>query len=125
MNQLANSLPVLAVSFLLELAALAAFGYWGWHSTEGPLRFILAIGLPVLLAVVWGVFGVTGDSRGDGTAPVPVPGWVRLVIEFGILYGAGVALIVAQQPALGGIYLVILLVQNIIGYGRVVWLLGH
>ena len=125
MNQLANSLPVLAVSFLLELAALAAFGYWGWRSTEGPLRFILAIGLPVLLAVVWGVFGVTGDSRGDGTAPVPVPGWVRLVIEFGILYGAGVALIVAQQPSLGAVYLVVLLAQNVIGYERVVWLLGH
>jgi hypothetical protein len=125
MSQLANSMPVLAVRFLLELAALVAFGYWGWHSSEGPLRFVLAIGLPLLLAVVWGVFGVTGDSRGDGTAPVPVAGWVRLVIEFGILYGAGVALIVARQPVLGAVYLLVLLAQNIIGYERVVWLLGH
>ena len=56
---------------------------------------------------------------------MPVAGWVRLVIEFGILYGAGVALIVARQPALGVVYLLVLLAQNIIGYERVVWLLGH
>jgi hypothetical protein len=125
MSQITYSVPVLAVRFLLELAALVAFGYWGWHATDGPLRFILAIELPLLLAVIWGVFGVTGDTRGNGTAPVPVAGWVRLVIELGILHGAGVALIVAGLPVPGVVYLVVLIVQNVIAYERVIWLLGH
>ncbi len=47
----------LGVRFLLELAALAAFGYWGaTMRASGALRVVLAIGLPLAVAVLWGLF---------------------------------------------------------------------
>lgn len=45
----------LALSFLLELAALAALAAWGWHvTTAQPGRLLLAVGAPLLGAVIWG-----------------------------------------------------------------------
>jgi hypothetical protein len=44
-------------AFLLELAMLAAFGYWGFHGEKSLLtKWLLGIGLPVLTAVIWGIF---------------------------------------------------------------------
>jgi hypothetical protein len=46
-----------ALAFLLELAMLAAFGYWGFYGDKSLLaKWILGIGLPVLTAVVWGMY---------------------------------------------------------------------
>jgi hypothetical protein len=45
------------LAFLLELAMLAAFGYWGFYGDKGlAAKWILGIGLPVLTAVIWGMF---------------------------------------------------------------------
>jgi hypothetical protein len=44
----------LAIRFLLELSALLAMGVWGWRQSEGWLRFVLALGIPIIVAVVWG-----------------------------------------------------------------------
>ena len=47
----------LAVRFLvLELGALAIAAYWGYESAEGVLRWVLAIGAPLLVAAAWGLF---------------------------------------------------------------------
>lgn len=47
----------LALRFVLELALLAAFGYWGFK-TGGrlPARWLLGIGVPLLAAMIWGMF---------------------------------------------------------------------
>jgi hypothetical protein len=64
----------LAVRFLLEIAGLIAIGYWGWHQGEGFLSIILAIGLPVIAAVLWGTFAVLEDpSRSCHFTPYTVP----------------------------------------------------
>lgn len=68
----------LAFRFLLELAGLAAFAYWGWQTGEGWLRWLLALGAPLLAAAIWGVFRLPNDP---GRAPVAVSGRVRLAIE--------------------------------------------
>jgi len=74
-----SSHPInLALRFLLELAALAAVAVWGWRTGDGWLRYALAIGLPLVLAVVWAVFRVPNDP---GPAPVATPGVARLIIE--------------------------------------------
>lgn len=47
----------LALAFFLELCLLAAFGYWGFQVRQGLfVRILTGIGLPVLVAVLWGVF---------------------------------------------------------------------
>ena len=71
----------LMLRFLLELAVLVASGIWGWNQFDGWLRFVVAIGIPIVLAAIWGVFAVPNDPSRSGKAPVPVPGWFRLIIE--------------------------------------------
>lgn len=47
----------LALAFFIELAMLIAIGYWGFQLKQGLfLRILAGIGLPVLVAVAWGVF---------------------------------------------------------------------
>jgi hypothetical protein len=62
----------LAVRFLLELAALYAFGRWGWNQRADFMRYVLMIGLPLIAATLWGVFRVPGDASANGNAPVAV-----------------------------------------------------
>jgi hypothetical protein len=46
----------LALAFLLELALLAAVGYWGFQVGQNTLlKFVLGLGAPFLVAVFWGV----------------------------------------------------------------------
>jgi hypothetical protein len=113
----------LAVRFLLELAALAALGYWGWTLHEGLLRVVLAIGLPLGAAVLWGTLAVPGDPSRSGRAPVPVPGIVRLALEL-ILFGlAAWALYDAGQPALGTILAAVVVLHYAVSHDRMAWLL--
>jgi uncharacterized protein DUF2568 len=53
----------LALKFLLELAALAAFGLWGASIASGPLAVLLAITLPVAVAAGWGTFAAPRARR--------------------------------------------------------------
>jgi hypothetical protein len=113
----------LGVRFILELAALAAMAYWGWQQSDGILRFVLAIGVPILAAVLWGTFAVPGDRSRSGRAPVPMPGIIRLALElafFGFavwaLYDAG---LVISSIGTG----VIVIIHYAVSYERIGWLL--
>ena len=47
----------LALAFLLELCALAAFAWWGYQTGQGTLaKIALAVGAPLVVAVFWGLF---------------------------------------------------------------------
>jgi hypothetical protein len=119
-----GSHPVnLALRFLLELGALAATGYWGWRAGGGAWRFLLALGVPLLLAVAWGAFAVPGDPSRSGNAPVPVPGIARLIMELAIFGFAAWALYAAGQPVLGLILAISVVAHYALSYDRVAWLL--
>jgi hypothetical protein len=75
----------LAVKFLLELAALAAFGVWGASIASGPLAVLLAIGLPVIVAVLWGTFAAPRARR-------RLPLRLRAPFELGVFALAALAL---------------------------------
>ncbi len=113
----------LAVRFILELAALAALAYWGWTQHTGILRFLLAIGLPVFGAMLWGVFAVPDDPSRSGHAPVPVPGILRLLLELLLFASAAWCLYDAGLVLLANVFGLIVLVHYIISYDRIVWLL--
>jgi len=118
-----SSHPVnLAVRFILELAAWGAMGYWGWRQGEGPFRFVLAIGLPVIAAVIWGTFAVPNDPSRSGRAPVPVPGLVRLAIELATFGFATWALYDSGNTTLSLIFAAIVIVHYVVSYDRVAWL---
>jgi hypothetical protein len=85
----------LALRFILELCALGALAYWGFHNGQGlALKILLGVGAPLLAAVVWGVFVSPRAAR-------PVPGPVRLLLELLVFGGAALALAAAGQGALG------------------------
>lgn len=45
------------LSFFLELAMLASLGYWGFYGDKSTLaKWSLGIGLPILAAIIWGLF---------------------------------------------------------------------
>lgn len=47
----------LLLRFLLELCALAALGYWGYHVVQvETARLVLCIAAPIVFAVLWGLF---------------------------------------------------------------------
>jgi hypothetical protein len=110
----------LAVRFLLELLALAAMAYWGWTQHTGVLRPALAIGTPVVAAVLWGTFRVPGDP---GKAPVAVPGWVRLLLELAFFGLAAWTLFAAGATTLGWIFGIVVLLHYAVSYDRIGWLL--
>jgi len=121
-----GSHPVnLTVRFLLELSALLATGIWGWKQSDGWIRFILAIGIPVILAVIWGTFAVPGDPSRSGKAPVAVPGIMRLVIELAIF-----ALAIWTLQDIGFLKLswtlgFIVAIHYIISFDRIMWLIKN
>ncbi|MFB6354517.1 MAG: YrdB family protein [Halobacteriales archaeon] len=111
-----------ALRFALELGSLAALAFWGWTATDGALRVGLAVGLPLVVAVLWGTFRVPDDP---GPAPVAIPGPRRLVLEW-ILFGvAAVALADAGQPLLAGGFVTLVLAHYAVARDRVQWLLGR
>jgi len=115
----------LALRFILELCALAAMARYGWLLTVNlPLRLLAAAGLPLLAAVLWGVFAVPDDRSRSGGAPVPVPGAIRLILELGFFGIATWALYATRAEvlsiALGGL----VLLHYCISYERIKWLLG-
>ncbi|WP_439027025.1 YrdB family protein [Haloarchaeobius sp. DT45] len=97
---------VLASRFLLELGVLVALGYWGFRAGDGSLvRYGLALGLPLLAAVVWGLF-VSPKAR------VPLRGLSRLSVELAVFGGGSLALYAAGFPALAVAFAVVAVVNR-------------
>lgn len=112
----------LAVRFLLELAVLGSMGYWGWTQHDGIERWLWAIGLPLLAAVLWGTFAVPNDPSRSGQAPVPIPGIIRLLLELAIFATAVILLILSQQRTFALALAVVVLLHYALSYDRILWL---
>ena len=113
----------LAFRFLLELAALLSYGYWGWHTGEGWLRYLLMACTPLIGALVWGTFAVPGDPSRSGKAPVPVPGWLRIVLEWGIFGLACFGLIASNSRTAALILLLLVIIHYALSVDRIRWLI--
>jgi len=113
----------LAIRFLLELAALLVIGIWGWNQSEGWIRFVLAFGLPIIAATIWGIFAVPNDPSRSGKAPVAIPGILRLAIELAIFSIATWALFELGYSNLAWIYGTIVAIHYLISYDRISWLI--
>jgi len=113
----------LGLRFLLEMIVLFSSGYWVWMSQTDWKKYILVIGLPVLIAVIWGCFAVPNDPSRSGKTVVAVPGYLRLAIEI-VVFGAGVWFIYKSNfVTLAGLFAGIVLIHYLISYDRITWLL--
>ncbi len=115
----------LAVRFILELAGLVALGRWGWNQAEGVAGFILALGIPLLAAVLWGTFAVPNDPSRSGRARVPVPGILRLLLEVVFFAAATAALFATGLSTMGWIFGIAAIIHYLLSYDRIAWLVGQ
>ena len=83
----------LALKFLLEVAALAAFAYWGANTGEMPWSLLPAIVAPLAVAVLWGRFAAPKSERRLPLQP-------RIRFELTVFTAAVLALLAAGVPAL-------------------------
>jgi hypothetical protein len=100
----------LALRFILELCALGALGYWGYQA--GPnlaIKIILAIGAPLVAAVIWGAFIAPKAS-------IPVPTWLWLVLQALVFGAAAAGLIGTGQPTLAVSFLAVVLLNGLLMY---------
>ena len=106
----------LALRFFLELAALFFIGRWGWVQHEGLWRYVRVIGLPLIAAMLWGVFRVPNDG---GAPVVRVSGVVRLLIE-AVFFGFAIwSLFDSGATRTGWIFGGITLLHYISSYDRI------
>jgi hypothetical protein len=113
----------LTIRFLLELAALLAMGVWGWQQSQGWVRFVLALGISIIVAVVWGVFAVPNDPSRSGTAPIAVPGILRLTIEIIVFVLAIWALYDLGYTRTSWILGLVVVIHYSTSYDRILWLI--
>jgi hypothetical protein len=84
----------LALRFGVELASLAALAYWGWQDSKTTaVKWLLAIGAPIVWAVLWGTFA-------SPKARVALDPRARLAFEVAAFGAAVVALASAGRPGL-------------------------
>lgn len=115
----------LTLRFILEIIALISVGIWGWNKTDSFLRFILAIGLPILLGVIWGIFAVPNDPSRSGQTVVVTSGVIRLAIELGIFTIATLVIYIQGQQKISYAFGVIVIIHYLISYDRIIWLLDN
>ncbi len=113
----------LAIRFVLEIAGLVALGWMGWHYGKGIYRYVLAIGIPLVAAVLWGTFAVPDDPSRSGAAIVQVPGIIRLILEMAFFAAATWSLFAAGATTYGWIYGIVVLVHYVVSYDRILWLI--
>ena len=96
----------LLVRFLLELAALAAVGYWGFETGDSALmQWVLGLGAPLLVAVVWGMF-----IAPKATVEVPKGVWIGLQV---VVFGAAALALAAVAPEqLAAIFLAVVILDS-------------
>ncbi|MFG1677144.1 YrdB family protein [Micromonospora sp. NPDC049282] len=91
----ATKAALVGVIFLLELALLAAVGFWGFTLDVGwPVRLLAGLGAPLALAVAWGAFC-------SPRAAVPLPAPAKLGVQAACFLTGGVLLVLAGHPVLG------------------------
>ncbi len=113
----------LALRLLLELMALSGIAILAWNLTDGLWRYVAAVAAVILIGAIWGAFAVPDDPSRSGNATVPVPGALRLFLEFAILFGGAWALHAAGFAWAGPPISLMIIVHYLLWTDRIVWLL--
>lgn len=114
-----------SLRLILELFSLVVYGVWGWHQAEGWPAYLLAAAVPLGAAAVWGVFAVPEDPSRSGRAPIPIPGWLRLILELVLFALAGAALSDLGASTTSIIFILLAVIHYGLAWERIRWLLGR
>lgn len=98
----------LALAFFLELFMLYAIGYWGFHLKQSTgIRWFVGIGLPVLVAIVWGIFLAPKSV-------VQVPHHIKLLGKFILMESAAALLYSTGKTSIAVSFAVITIINFIL-----------
>jgi hypothetical protein len=102
------AIAALTVRFVVEMAAMAALGFWAWQSApDGWLRIAAVIGASIAFIVVW---GRVAAPRATNALTQPQ----RDVVGRGLILLAAVALAVAGQPTLSAILAIVTVIDWVV-----------
>ena len=100
----------LVVRFILELGALVALGYWGFHAGKTMRqKYALAMIAPITAAGIWGLF-VAPNASTD------VPGAVHLTLQIAIFGAAALSLAAVGWRRWAMVFAVVALFNGILMY---------
>lgn len=101
---------IISIFFLLELAMLGSFMYWGFHLDKGWfIKILFGIGAPIVVAIIWG-----GFIAPKASIPVSVP--IRILLQIILFGSAAVALYFSEKGTLAIIFGTIVLIEMILMY---------
>lgn len=111
--------------FLLELAMWGSFFWIGWKLGDGITRWLFAAVLGVGAILIWAFFRSPEISPNGSRGIIPIPGPVRLVIEIGLFFLAGIGLWhTGYRWAAETLWTFAALIY-ILSWSRIRWLLAH
>ena len=97
----------LGLAFLVELVGLAVFAWWGWRvGGSTVISLLLAIGLPVIAAVVWGLFAAPTASYGNLAG--------RIVVKVAFFGLAALALWALDHRILAAVFVLVVAANFIV-----------
>ena len=100
----------LALRFLLEVCALIGLGYWGFATGSGAIaKVALGIGVPVVVAIVWGVFVAP-------RAPVDLPGVLVLILQVLVFGSAAAGIAATGHRTLAPAFAVVVVINAVLMY---------
>jgi alpha-beta hydrolase superfamily lysophospholipase len=95
------------VAFVTELGALAALGVWGWSAGgTTAARWLLALGVPLTAAVLWGLFAAP-----QAVVQVAALAVLTKVVVFG---AAGAALLATGLPRVAAVLVVAAVLSSVL-----------
>jgi uncharacterized protein DUF2568 len=99
------NVAVLVIRFLVELAGIGAFAYWGWQTgPEGIGGILLAIGAALALIIVWAVVVAPKADNRLSQPQRDIVGTVLLLLAAGALAAAG-------QPTLALVFAAVVVID--------------
>lgn len=101
---------IISIFFLLEIAMLVSFMYWGFHlDTSLLVKILFGIGTPIIVAIIWGTFIAPKAS-----IPVSVP--IRILLQIILFSSAAVALYFSEKGTLAIIFGTVVLIEMTLMY---------
>lgn len=95
---------LMAIIFLVEIVAIVAYGYWGFHIEKGiGMKLLLGIGTFLIVAFFWGLF-----LAPKATIPVNFP--LRILLKFIVFGLASCALYTTGKHTFAFIFLVVAII---------------
>lgn len=98
----------MVVTFVLELAMLGAYGFGGYEASSNTIvRWVLAIVIPAIVAVLWGIF-LSPRAR------VALPYALKVAARFALMIGGALILWSAHVTVIAAIYSVALALSMVL-----------